>query len=266
MFKYYLLFLFLLSCGDPFGYFYDEIARYGYHIYINPLEKAGAGTLISGSVKSMNFEAPPETCFPYSQNDPLRYYDTSTLPTRTETLTIDSDIKMRFFKALSGSSPSIKAGLKVKEIHSIEFEAKGIHIEAFNSIKLLEYYKNKVSKLCKIFLNNNVNIITQVIKVDRLEFVFLRENKGRIQIDLENVNQYLDFSGDIKWKIEEGTRLIIESPKYIAYRLARITEKDGVITLFKSDSKGLEKWNFYEVAKIGSEYDVSNFSFPVEGY
>lgn len=262
--KIYLLFFsfLLIGCGHPLDYFYNEIKNYGYHSYLTPLEEAGTGTLISGTPKSMDLVAHPETCFPY-ENNSIRYRDNSTLPSHTESFTIDFKMKAEFLKALSNSSPSIRASIRTKEVHTIDFKMEGIHIEYFDSIKLVEFYKDSLSQLCKQYLENDIGFITQVIKVDKLEFSFFRKNRGKIFIDLENIKEYLDFSTDVSWDIEEGVKLVITTPKYIGYQLAKIKKKKNKITLYRSNSTGLESWSFYKVVTVDldKEFDQNLFKY-----
>ena len=265
MIKYFFLLLITISCGDPFSFFDDELKRHGYHVYSTPLENSGTGTLVSGSAKNMGIIAAPEACFPFLKNKPLRAREESTLPVRMEAMTVNADLRAKFLSEMASSSPSIRAGANINEVTEIKFEAKGIHIEYLDSMRVIEYYQTELKEICKEFLQGNTSFITQVIKVDRLEFVFYRKGKNRVYIDLDNVNQYLDFEADIKWKIEENYKLIIETPKYIAYQLGRLKEDRGHLTLYRTKSIGKEDWKFYEVVTIGAEEDISILSDYLKG-
>ena len=262
--KLYSVFLFfLLSCGDGIDYYYDIIEDYGYHPYLTLLEKSGTGTLISGDTEEVALIAGPETCFPHDSEEPFRIPDRSTLPIRNKKFTIESSSKFSFMDGLASTSPSIRAGHKMKEVHEIDFVAEGVHIEYLDTAKILQFYRDEIDSVCFELLQGDVNIVSQVIKVERMTFTFHRKGSGKIFLDLENVNQYVDFSGDIKWRIEEGFKLVIETPKYIAYQLARIkTDSEGKIKYYRSDSKGKEDWSFYKVLTLEPGGDEIANDFP----
>ncbi len=248
----------IMSCGEPIDYFYELLEKYGYHPYLHPLEYSGTGTLLSGGVRRIDLVAPPLSCFP---NEGItRYIDKTTLPVSTETVTIDADIRAKFLKTLASASPSIRGGIKINEAKSIEFKAEDVSVEYFDSGELLKFYKNRMSPLCKEFLQGETSFVTQAVKIGRLEFTFFKTNKGRIYIDAQNVNQYLDFAADVKWKIEENFKLIIESPKYVAYQLAQIKKDENIISLYRTQSSGLDDWDFYKILSIDEDGIFTNHS------
>jgi len=249
----FFIIFYIFSCGHPLDYFYKEVERYGYHNYVHPMKIAATGTLVSGSSRAMNIEGNPETCFPSTVPN-LRFKDETELPTRSESFSIDIDLQADFFKALSTASPSIKANFRMKEVHQIDLKMSGIHIEYFDTINLIRHYRDTMSKLCKSYIESGVSYITQVIKVDKMEFSFYKKNKGRIFIDADNIQEYLDLSLDLRWSIEEKTKLIITTPKYIGYHLGRVQKREnGNITIFRTESRGRDRWSFYEVATIDPE-------------
>lgn len=258
MYKYFILIMALISCGDPLDYFYEEIERNGYHSYPSPMEETGTGTIISGNSRVINLIASSRTCFPSQRSKPLRGYDEVTFPTKTKFLTVTSDLKLKFLRNLGNSSPSLKAGVRIKEVNKIEFKAEGIHVEHLNVPHVLEYYMNKMSSLCRPFiLGENLSFVSQVVKVDRMEFIFYSSSQGRIEIDSENINQYLDFSGDIRWKVDKNFKLIIETPKYIAYQLSRIREDEEGVSYYQTNSTGFDEWSFEKIVTIQRGEDIS---------
>ena len=250
----------IMSCGEPIDYFYELLEKYGYHPYLHPLEYSGTGTLLSGGVRRIDLVAPPLSCFPDGQEGITRYIDQTTLPVSTETVKIDADIRAKFLKTLASASPSIRGGIRINEAKSIEFKAEDVSVEYFDSGELLKFYKNRMSPLCKEFLQGDTSFVTQAVKIGRLEFTFFKTNKGRIYIDAQNVNQYLDFAADVKWTIEENFKLVIHSPKYVAYQLAQIKKDENIISLYRTQSSGLGEWDFYKILSIDEDGIFTNHS------
>lgn len=253
LFLYIFLTFSFFSCGKPIDYFYEVLEDFGYHPYLHPLEYSGTGTLLSGDIDRVDLIAPPLSCFPSGEKGIRRYIDQTILPVSTKKVEIDFDMKVKFLDTLASASPSIRGGMRIHEVKSIDFKAEDVSVEFFDSTELLKFYKNKMSPLCRAFLQGESSFVTQAVKVGRLEFSFYRKNKGRIYIDAENVNQYLDFSADVKWKIEENFKLIIETPKYVAYQLAQIKKDENFISLYRTESSGLEEWEFYKVLSIDED-------------
>lgn len=240
----------LCSCGNPMDYFNKEIARYGYIPYTTPLQSAGTGTLIGGSPKSMSLVAPPSTCFPAKNADGseavVRLRDETTLPQKNEKFTINLDIKAKFLQGLAVGSPSISAGISMKDVKTIETEFKGVHIEYVDSVKLIDFYRNHMSETCKEYLDI-VGFIVQAIAADEMRFTFYHQNDTRITLTLDNISQYLSLSADINWKIEQHATLVITTPKFIGYQLGSLRLKDNGLVMQRATKTRFNRWVFKDM-------------------
>ncbi|MBC61584.1 MAG: hypothetical protein CMP11_03930 [Zetaproteobacteria bacterium] len=260
------------NCSHPLQYFYDEIHKYGYIHYTTPLKNSGTGTLIGGKPSTMELIAHPETCFPSSidsEKTNLRYIDDGNLPSRYENIMVNSESHAEFFKVMASASPSIKAGSKIKDVKQILLEMKGVKVEYIDSIKLLEFYQEKMPDICKEFLDH-VGFIIQAIRVDELNFTFYNKQNGEFYLEAEKIKQFLDISIDVDWEIEKGTKLIIKTPKYIGYQLGSLRKKSKGFAFKRSTKTKDDKWVFekisiYKNKKINRE-DGGKFSPDAHGF
>ena len=248
----------VVSCSHPLDYFYKEIHNYGYIHYTTPLAFSGTGTLIGGRPESMEIVAHPETCFPKEVNGwgkKLRFEDHTYLPRHYENLMIDIDAQGKFFDVMAAGSPSIRAGLKIKEVKKILLEMRGVHVEVMDQIHLVEFYQKYMAGICKDYLEL-VGFIIQAIKVDELLFTFYRKNNTVINIDMDKINQYLDISLDLDLEIEEGTKLVIKTPKYIGYQLGSLRKSDNGFSLSRASRYRFNQWIFEEIGVFSCSIKV----------
>lgn len=238
----------LMGCGDPLNAFYTELKRYGYIPYTTPLEVAGTGTLIGGSPKAMSIVANPRTCFPEvgTGEDAIRFRDETVLPSTKEHFFVNTDIKFKFMKALGAGAPSIKAGLKLNNVQTMELEFDGVHVEYFDSVRLVSYYRTHMSDVCKEYLDK-VGFIIQAIVTDKMKFTLFTKDGGRIQLTMENMNQYFDLAADIEWEVDRTSSLIIKTPKYIGYQLGQMRQKDNGLVLSRATQVLADKWIFRDI-------------------
>jgi hypothetical protein len=241
-------FLFMVSCGDPIGAFYAELEKYGYIPYATPMHVAGTGTLIGGSPKSMQIIANPNTCFPNIDigETQVRFRDDSVLPSSSMHFSVSTNLQFRLFKVLSAGAPSIQAGAQINEVGSIEMDFEGVHVEYFDSVRLVNFYRGFMSDICREYLNR-VGVITQAIVVDKMRFAFMAKHGGQIHISLDNINQYIDITADAEWEIDQTWTLVVKSPKYIGYQLGALQEQDNGLSLKRASSVQLDKWVWKDI-------------------
>lgn len=237
-----LYFLFT-SCGNPMQAFYDELKKYGYVPYTTPLQVAGTGTLIGGSPNQMMIIANPSTCFPDVNERGIRFRDDTALPSTKAHFYVQTDIQVSFMKALGTGAPSINAGVHLKDISTMELQFNGVHIEYFDSVKLVDYYRNHMSSLCMDYLDR-VGFIIQAIVADQMKFTLFTSDGGQVQLSVQNINQYFDLSANVQWQIDRTASLIITTPKYIGYQLGELRKKDKGIGLRRATKVLANKWIF----------------------
>ncbi len=238
-----LFFLCPISCSDPMKEFYDQMKHYGYIPYTTPMSVAGTGTLIGGSPKGMSIIANPDTCFPNVNggDTPIRFRDDTVLPSTQMHFFIDSKTQASFLKALSAGAPSVTVGIHISHVSTMELNFQGVHIEYFDSVKLVNFYRNYISQECKDYLDR-VGFIIQAIVADQMQFTLYKSDGGQIQLSVDNINQYLNFSENTQWEIDSKASLIIKTPKYVGYQLGELRSQDQGIGLRRSRQVILNNW------------------------
>ncbi|MBT6325309.1 MAG: hypothetical protein HOJ35_05030 [Bdellovibrionales bacterium] len=247
--KYYssifLLLLWTISC-HPIRHLNKEIKRLGYITYTTPLEFAGTGTLIGGGPKQLNIVASPDSCFPDEIDDVatnLRKVDNTTIPTRQWKITTQGNINIDLINFLSSGNAMLGAGIGFSKVQTMSLTMNGVHIEYLDSIRLTEFYTNQMNDTCREYLDR-VGFIIQALKVDSLEFKFYDETGGNIKLSVDNIKEILEIGFDIQFSIEDGTTLLIETPKYIGYQLGRLKKSDEGIALFRASKTRRNKFIF----------------------
>jgi len=240
----------LQGCSDdPMGLFNEQMEKYGYIAYQTPLQYAGTGTLVGGKPDSLSIIAHPQSCFP-SEIDgiqtSLRRRDESTLPSTEESIVVEGGARIELFEALQVGSPSISAGTRIKDIHTIQLSFRGVHIEYIDAISLAGFYRNSLSEICKDYLDR-VGFIIQAIRIDQMEFRFFRKNQSRIAVGVDNIQEFIDISGDIQWTIERTGSLVIDTPKYIGYQLGALKREDRGLVLQRATSVRFNNFVFESV-------------------
>jgi len=140
-------------------------------------------------------------------------------------------------------------------------EMRGVHVEVMDQIHLVEFYQRYMADICKDYLEI-VGFIIQAIKVDELLFTFYRKNNTVINIDMDKINQYLDISLDLEVEIEEGTRLVIKTPKYIGYQLGSLRKADNGFSLSRASSFRFNKWIFEEIGVFQDDNALYELLIP----
>ncbi len=238
----------VIGCADPIATLNKELEKQGYIAYTTPLRFAGTGTLIGGSPRAMNLIAPPERCFPgiSGGDSPLRFRDDTTLPNSKANFLVNVSVSGDLFKALGSSAPTIRAGAALNVAQAIELEFDGVHVEYIDSIRLVEYYRTKISEECRLWLDD-VGFISQAIVADKMRFSFYQKDGGKIQLTVDNIKNLLNISADASWEIERGSTIVITSPKYIGYQLGKLRKEDNGMSLRRASKVMLNHWIFTSV-------------------
>lgn len=263
--RYFISFIFLLlaltGC-DQLDFLFKEIHKYGHIPYPTPLEFSGPGTMVGGSPQTLNLVAAPDTCFPDAINGiptDLRRSDRTTLPKRSYRLSVSGALKLKLLNFLQTGNPVITAGTNFSIVHTIELEMTGVHVEYLDSIRLTEYYRTSMPPICKEYLDK-VGFIIQALKVDKLNFKFLSKSGQRIYFQSENLENIVDIGVDVTWEIENGTTLVITTPKYIGYQLGSLRLNQDGMVLYRASKIKRNKFQFIPITVFKDINDGSPIS------
>ncbi len=80
-----------------------------------------------------------------------------------------------------------------------------------------------------------------------MKFAFYDKTGGKIQITVDNIQQYLDLSAVGSWEIDQSSTLIINTPKYIGYQLGELREADNGLSLKRATKVIMNTWVFTDV-------------------
>lgn len=247
--------LFLTSCGsvNPVQIFEDEIRSFGFIPYKNPLEHAKTGTLVGGAPDRMALVAPPETCFPDRTKEgltELRNIDNTSLPNRRRSFSFAGNLKFSIFEILNQGNPTVRAGVQFSKIEKVELEFEQPKIEYMDLIKLTKFYRSTLPEGCADYLEH-VGFIIEAIRVDKMKFVFYDKDSGRVNLELDKIDEILDIASDVRWRIENEFSFVIDSPKYIGYRLGRLKASDEGMALYRASRVEENRFKFESIDIFG---------------
>ena len=224
------------ACVDPENRYFDEILKAGYIPFKHPMANVGTGMIVRGSFDELLPLAPPSKCFPYSsseQPNDLRWYSDSDLPNTHFAARLDFNAKINTIA--QAGTPSLNFKFQMQAIRSVDMDIQGATVEMFDHVSLQDYIHDGLSDSCREYLNR-YPFILNALEVTQMTFVFLDLFNGEIQLSVDNIEQIVDFEAGVKWHIENGYKLVVNSSKFIGYHLAQLRpEDDGFIRLIATE-------------------------------
>ena len=255
--------LHLVACGnsDPEQILRGEVLNVGFIPYETPLEFAGTGTLVGGNPYEMQLIAPPESCFPNSvdgHGTQLRVLDNTELPMKSNAFQISGNARLGLIEALGKGNSPLSVGVSFDVVQKVDFSYTRPKREYFDSIKLTSFYRNNLPDVCKDYLDK-VGFISEAIKVDEMRFRFYRANGAAIDLTTVDPKTLLEIGVGTTWQVSKSYELIITTPKYIGYRMGRLTRGDNGVSLCRANkitSEGKYQFQcldeFSEIAKFNA--------------
>lgn len=228
----------------------QKIKSLGYIYYETPLAQAGPGTLVMGGPKNLQFVTGPDTCFPREINGAstgLYYRDDTSIPETHYEATGSGNVAIKLINFMSQGNPMMEIGAGFSEVQKIDLKMDGVHVEYIDSIKLMHFYQHNLSVDCKTFLER-VGFMIQALKVDRLTYEFYNKFGAKIELTLQGIKEILDIHADVKFEIVNQTQLVITTPKYIGYQLARLQAQDNGMAFFRATKTMLNKFVFKDMS------------------
>jgi hypothetical protein len=238
-----LLLALLTGCNgevqDPNKAIDGLVKDFGYIGFQNPLENASTGTLIGGRPNAVSFVAPANDCF-----------TNETLPRYTDRSEYSRVYKYNFQGSLGfllSGNPILSAGLSLKRDVFVEIELTGLVTEYMSSIDITDWYADGMSNTCRLYLND-VGFIIQALKAEKLTISFKKVSGNSIGLNADNVSEYVKFQTGIDWSIEDQTKIVITTPKYIGYQLGRLRLEDDGRTLWRAKTVVEDRYFFERIA------------------
>lgn len=238
-----LMLALLTSCNgelqDPNKAIDGLVKDFGYIGFQNPLENASTGTLIGGRPAAVSFVAPANDCF-----------DNDRLPRYTDRSEYNRIYKYNFQGSLGfllSGNPILSAGLSLKKDVFVEIELTGLITEYMSSIDITDWYSDGMSQTCRLYLND-VGFIIQALKAEKLTISFKKISGNSIGLNADNVNQYVKFQTGVDWSIQDETKIVVTTPKYIGYQLGRLRLEDDGRTLWRAKTVVEDRYFFERIA------------------
>lgn len=229
---------------DPNTAINELVKDFGYIGWQNPLKNTTTGTLVGGRPSAVSFVAPARDCF--SEESIERFTDYSEY-SRVYSYTFQGSLGF----LLSGN-PLLSAGLGLNKNVFVVIEISGLTTEYMSSVQITDWYANGMSDTCKQYLND-VGFIIQALKADKLKLSFRNKSGAQINLDADNVSQYIGIAAGVNWEIQDDTTIVINTPKYVGYQLGRLRLEDDGRSLWRAMSVKDDKYIFERISVFDAE-------------
>lgn len=237
--------VFLSGC-NPLQSLHDQIRKSGHIPFPNPLAFSETGTLVGGTPGRLQLVAPPETCFPKTIDGVptnLRFRDDTVLPNQNRMTSVGFEANVAVLKGISTANGTLNAGVNFKHVEKMELKFEGVHVEYMDSIRLTQFYREKMGSLCKDYLDQ-VAFIIQAIQADRMSFKFYSKTGGGLKLSLDNINAIIDIGVGLDFEIINEVELVITTPKYLGYQLGKLQRGDDGLAFFRASRVRKGRWVF----------------------
>jgi len=231
----------LSGCKTPQKAYFQEIYKLGVIPFSNPVSALATGTPLMGKPGNVIPMAPPTRCFPDIFNGKptnLRWASDIIIPPTYKKMTFTFDANFNSLMAVG--TPGVQFNLTGSQVQDVELEIREAQIEMIDTISLKEFYANGMSDSCKQTLLS-YPFIMEALRVNAMSFSFFDSFGGKFNLTSANIGEFAIFGGDVQWYIEQGTKLVVLTPKYIGYKLAQLRgEDEGSVNLTSSEIKNGE--------------------------
>lgn len=241
-----LVILSLVACGDPRAYYDAAIKSQNFIPYKLPMESTRVGTVVRGNANEMYPVARPEKCFPdFAGADSLRWTQSTVLPDQYRKIEFGFDVSANPILNAGSSTMNLKASAKYVKTVSLEFG--GASIEFLDESNFMDYYSEAMSASCKSLLAQYPFIGTG-LRVESMRFQFKDATDVAINLTMM-LPQIVQISAGVQYHVENNYTLVIDTPKYIGYRLGKLsTGKNGKLEILYASAAGKNGvWNFRSV-------------------
>lgn len=228
----------LFGCKSSEKVYFQEIQRLGVIPFRNPVASISTGTPLRGKPGEVIAIAPPSRCFPDEVNGQptnLRWASGIIIPASYKNLKFDFNGNLN--SLVAAGTPGVQFNLNMTLVQTVQLEIRDAQIEMMDQLAIKEFYTSGMSQNCKAMLMN-YPFIVEALRVNAMAFSFFDSFGGELKLTSENIGDFALFGADVQWYIEQGSKLVILTPKYIGYKLAQLKpEDDGFVNLTSSQVK-----------------------------
>ncbi|MFM8269937.1 MAG: hypothetical protein ACKN9V_07085 [Pseudomonadota bacterium] len=232
----FFLTLTLVSCKTPEKAYFQTIQNLGVIPFRNPVSALATGTPLRGQPGNVIAIAPPTRCFPNKYKGKptnLRWVSDIIIPPSYKKMMFTFDAKLNSLMAVG--TPGLQFNLTGTKVQTVELDIEEAQIEMIDQLSLKEIYGAGMSESCKEMLAS-YPFILEALRVNKMSFTFFDSFGGKMEISSANIGDFALFGGEVQWYIEQGSKLVVVTPKYIGYKLAQLrSEDEGFVNLTASE-------------------------------
>jgi len=193
------------------------------------------GTIIKGNASTLITAVPSYRCFPEFIGDyatELVHVNKTDLPEKYQEFTMEFGTQL---SALSeNGNPTFEFNANFKRAKTISVKFEGAQIESLDEFSFENFYLDAIPEACKKNLLRSAFVVG-ALKVEKMNFTFKDEYGAEIALDVNNIEEIVKFHAGVKYSVKNNYTLVIETPKYVGYRLAKISPRsDGLIQSYAS--------------------------------
>jgi len=233
--------IFLLAmpgCKTPQKAYFQTIQNLGVIPFRNPVSSLATGTPLRGQPGNVMAIANPTRCFPdvlKGKPTKLRWASDIIIPPTYKKMMFTFDANFNSLMAVG--TPGVQFNLSGTKVQNVELEIQEAQIEMIDQLALKDFYASGMSDSCKEMLVN-YPFILEALRVNKMSFSFFDAFGGKFSLTSANIGEFALFGGNVQWYIEQGSKLVVVTPKYIGYKLAQLRcEDEGFVNVTSSEVK-----------------------------
>lgn len=239
----------MLSACSPRAFLDKVIKEKGFIAFQLPMPSTRVGTVLRGNNNEMYLVAKPETCMPETfEGQSLRWIQPTDMPSQYKKVEFGFTTEIIPIFAIGNGVINFKPEVGANYASTVSVEFKNPSVEFLDEYAFKTYYERGASEDCKTLLRQNA-FIGQGLRVEQMRFQFKDKKGGFVKLGI-NLSGMVDITPGVSWQIESEYTLVINTPKYIGYRMAQINPLPTLKLLYAStiDTKG--NWLFRDVDKF----------------
>lgn len=238
----------LLSACSPRSFLDKVIKEKNFIPFQMPMPSTRVGTVLRGNDNEMYLVAKPETCMPETfEGQALRWVQATDLPNEYKKVDIGFTAEIVPIFGIGNGVINFKPSVGMNYAKTVSVEFKNPSVEFLDEYAFKTYYQRGASADCKAMLRDNA-FIGQGLRVEQMKFQFKDKIGASVNLTI-NLAHLVDISPGVKWQLENEYTLVINTPKYIGYRMAQLEVIPALKMMYAStiDNKG--NWLFKDVDK-----------------
>jgi hypothetical protein len=233
------------GCQEPRSYLDQVIQAESFIPFELPMASTRVGTILRGNNKEMYLVARPERCFPdLPDEQSLRWTQTTNLPDEDKKIQVGFNTDLN--AVLGTGNPTVTLKASATYVKTVQIEFTNASVEFLDEMSFYDYYDHGMSDDCKSALSR-YPFIGQGLRIESMKFTFQDSLGGNIDLT-GKLSDIVDISAGVNWSLADNYTLVIDSPKYIGYRMAKLSPGQGgpaIAYATSTDKDGA--WLFHDV-------------------